>query len=188
MVSPIGPSPRSAAAAPVHRAAGPERRCWLDSALEELDEVARGIEVDGPTPGAEVVAAARKCLRSLSELFASPPGVNDDGTGGIGIEFAGEEGGRILFIIETPRSFACYQLVGGRSTSAQSTSWTQLLRAIGITGSRDLPERRGSAPPRPSAAEKNDLAPSCASSGTPPSGPGLLQSGIQRNQGPGDTG
>ena len=138
-------SPRFGLPGHVPHAAGPEQKSWLDSALEELDEIARGIEVDGPKPDAEVVAAARKSLRNLSELVASPPAVDDDGTGGIGIEFAGKERDRILFIIETPQSFAYYELIGGRSTRARSTNWKDLMTAIGVSGI----QRAGiSVPPR----------------------------------------
>ena len=104
---------------------------WLREALRELAEIGEGVEVEGPTPSAEVVAEARALLRHLAEWADGAPAVDDDADGGVSVEFYGRKGCRLLLIVESDGSAVYQELVAGRVTSQGFTSWRQLLKTRG---------------------------------------------------------
>ena len=109
----------------------PEERSWLPEALRELDEVAGGIDVDGPHPSGQAVAEARSLLRDLAGWVDDAPAVDDDADGGVGIEFYGPKGRRLLLIVASDGSAVYQELIAGRVVTEEFADWRQLLEAFG---------------------------------------------------------
>ncbi|MCY4628448.1 MAG: hypothetical protein OXE58_12910 [Acidobacteria bacterium] len=105
----------------------PAEGAWLAEALRELDEVAGGVDVDGPQPSREVVAEARSLLRHLAGWVDGAPAVDDDADGGVGIEFYGPEGRRLLLIVEADGSAIYQELIAGDVLTERFEDWRQLL-------------------------------------------------------------
>lgn len=111
--------------------ASPESAGWLGEALERLDEIAAGFEVDGPVPDQTVVSTSGDFLRDLAHRVATEPGIDDDGLGGVGVEFVGREGDRVLFIIEHDLSSSYHENIRDRTASNGYDDWPQMMRDIG---------------------------------------------------------
>ena len=109
----------------------PAEGAWLAEALRELDEVAGGVDVDGPQPSREVVAEARSLLRHLAGWVDGAPAVDDDADGGVGIEFYGPEGRRLLLIVEADGSAIYQELIAGDVLTERFEDWRQLLGTFG---------------------------------------------------------
>lgn len=109
----------------------PKSAEWLGEALADLDEVAAGIEVDGPIPDETVVSTSREFLRDLAQRVETDPGVDHDGCGGVGVEFVGRDRNRILFIIENDRSAFYLEYLGGEGASARYDDWRQMMSSLG---------------------------------------------------------
>lgn len=118
---------------------GPTERSWLPEALRELDEVADGVEVDGPQLSRMAVAEARSLLRNLGRWVDDAPAVDDDADGGLGTEFYGPKGRRLLLIVESDGSAIYQELIDGSVVSERFADWRQLLEAFG----RDAFQRVG---------------------------------------------
>ena len=103
---------------------------WLDDALRDLKEVAAGIEVEGPIPNHAVIVAAKDFLVSLSPRIATAPGVDHDGSGGVGVEFVGQNGDRILFIIENDGTASRHEYIEGKGKSMRYDTWPRMLQDI----------------------------------------------------------
>lgn len=103
---------------------------WLSDALRDLKEVAAGFEVEGPIPSRAVIVAARDFLVSLSSRIATDPGVDHDGSGGVGVEFVGRNGDRILFIIEDDVTASCHEYIEGKGRSRRYDSWSRMFQDI----------------------------------------------------------
>ena len=103
---------------------------WLGEALRDLEEVAAGIEVDGPIPDKAVITAARDFLMSLSPRIATDPGVDHDGSGGVGVEFVGRSGDRILFIIENDVTASYHEYIRREGKSRRYDTWLHMIRDI----------------------------------------------------------
>ena len=112
----------------------PAEGAWLAEALRELDEVADGVDVDGPQPSREVVAEARSLLRHLAGWVDGAPAVDDDADGGVGIEFYGPEGRRLLLIVEADGSAIYQELIAGDVLTERFEDWRQLLGTFGRAG------------------------------------------------------
>ena len=123
---------------------------WLREALRELAEIGEGVEVEGPTPSAEIVAEARALLRRLAEWADDAPAVDDDADGGVSVEFYGRKGCRLLLIVESDGSAVYQELVAGRVTTQGFASWRQLLETCGLAAFRrtGVPIRGEPKPPR----------------------------------------
>ena len=104
---------------------------WLGDALECLEEIAAGFEVDGPVPGETVVSTSRDFLRDLARRVATEPGIDDDGHGGVGVEFVGRDGDRVLFIIERDLSASCHEYIHEEATSRGYDDWPQIMGDVG---------------------------------------------------------
>ena len=87
--------------------------------------------MDGPQLSAEAVAEARSLLRHLAGWVDDAPAVDDDADGGVGIEFYGPEGRRLLLIVESDASAIYQELVAGKVVSERFADWRQLLEAFG---------------------------------------------------------
>lgn len=125
------PSPRGDRWSPRPSPSGPTERSWLPEALRELDEVANGIDMDGPQLSSEVVAEARSLLRHLAGWVDGAPAVDDDADGGVGIEFHGPEGRRLLLIVESDGSAIYQELIAGDVLTERFEDWRQLLGTFG---------------------------------------------------------
>ena len=104
---------------------------WLSEALECLDEIATGFEVDGPVPDDTVVSTSRDFLRDLACRVETEPGIADDGLGGVGVEFVGRDGDRVLFVIEHDLSASYHEYIHKEATSRRYDDWRQMLRGVG---------------------------------------------------------
>ena len=104
---------------------------WLGEALERLEEVATGFEVDGPVPGETVVSTSRDFLRDLALRVETEPGIDDDGLGGVSVEFVGRNGDRVLFIIEHDLSASYHEYIHEEGTSRGYDDWPQMMRGVG---------------------------------------------------------
>ena len=109
----------------------PKSAGWLGEALADLDEVAAGFEVDGPTPDETVVSTSGEFLRDLARRVATEPGVDHDGLGGVGVEFVGRDRDRVLFIIENDRTAWYHEYIGGEGASARYDDWREMMGGIG---------------------------------------------------------
>lgn len=103
---------------------------WLGEALRDLEEVAAGIEVDGPIPNRAVIVAARDFLVSLSPRIAADPGVDHDGSGGVGVEFVGQDGDRVLFIIKKDVTVFYHEYIEGKGKSRRYDTWSRMIQDI----------------------------------------------------------
>lgn len=87
---------------------------WRE-AFEDLDEVARGVEVDGPIPEAAAIEASREFLSRLASPRLRTPLVGEVSGRGVCIEFPGTgTGTRLSFVVENDGSIAYYELNSGR--------------------------------------------------------------------------
>lgn len=107
---------------------------WLPQALEELDEVRRGFEVDGPLPTETALREADALLRHLATRVASAPGVSDDPFEAVGIEFYGAGRNRILFVIERDGAATYLESIEDQSGRARFREWRSMVDAIGLRG------------------------------------------------------
>lgn len=110
---------------------GPGERSWLPEALRELDEVADDVDVEGPQLSGQAVAEACSLLRHLAEWVDDAPAVDDDADGGVGVEFYGPKGRRLLLIVESDGSAIYQELIDGSVVSERFADWRQLLEAFG---------------------------------------------------------
>lgn len=104
---------------------------WLGEALDRLDEIATGFEVDGPVPDQTVVLTSRDFLRDLAHRVATEPGIDDDGLGGVSVEFVGREGDRVLFVIERDLSSSYHENIRDRAASNGYDDWRQMMSGVG---------------------------------------------------------
>lgn len=125
------PSPRREGRSSSVPPSGSTERSWLPEALRELDEVAGGVDVDGPPPSGEVVAEARSLLRHLAGWVDGAPAVDDDAAGGVSIEFYGPKGCRLLLIVESDGSAIYQELIAGEVVTEKFADRRQLLEAFG---------------------------------------------------------
>lgn len=116
------------------RAAGTTMAPWLPQALEELDEVRRGFEVEGPLPTETAVREADALLRYLATRVASTPGVSDDPFEAVGIEFYGAGRNRVLFVIERDGAATYLESIEDKSGRARFREWRSMVDAIGLRG------------------------------------------------------
>lgn len=107
---------------------------WLPQALEELDEVRRGFEVNGPLPTETALREADALLRYLATRVASAPGVSDDPFEAVGIEFYGSGRNRILFVIERDGAATYLESIEDQSGRARFREWRSMVDAIGLRG------------------------------------------------------
>ena len=87
--------------------------------------------MDGPQLSSEVVAEARSLLRHLAGWVDGAPAVDDDADGGVGIEFHGPEGRRLLLIVESDGSAIYQELIAGDVLTERFEDWRQLLGTFG---------------------------------------------------------
>lgn len=127
----FGPSTRQDRWSPGPSPSGPTERSWLPEALRELDEVADGVDVDGPQLSRRAVAEARSLLGHLAEWVDDAPAVDDDADGGVGFEFYGPKGCRLLLIVESDGSAIYQELIAGKVVTERFADWQQLLEACG---------------------------------------------------------
>lgn len=104
---------------------------WLREALECLDEIATGFEVEGPVPGDTVVSTSRDFLRDLACRVETEPGIADDGLGGVGVEFVGRDGDRVLFVLEHDLSASYHECIRKEATSRRYDDWRQMMSGVG---------------------------------------------------------
>lgn len=109
-------------------------RGWLRDALTALDDIRRGIEVDGPIPTDEALTAAVALLRALAGTVDSVPGVVDDPARAVGVEFAGVGRNRVLFVVEKDGSASYNEFIAGRSAWGRFPRWQLMMEAIGWRG------------------------------------------------------
>lgn len=103
---------------------------WKE-AFEDLDEVARGVELDGPIPEAEAVEASRTLLSRLAAPRLRAPLVDEVSGRGVGIEFPGTATGtRLSFVVETDGSIAYYELISGRRSRSRFPEVSAALAAV----------------------------------------------------------
>ena len=92
---------------------------WKE-AFEDLDEVARGVELDGPIPEAAAIEASRALLSRLATPRLRAPLVDEVSGRGVGIEFPGTgTGTRLSFVVENDGSIAYYELISGRRSRSR---------------------------------------------------------------------
>ena len=115
----------------IRACASGESAGWLGEALESLDEIATGFEVDGPVPDETVVSTFRNFLRDLAARVETEPGIDHDGLGGVSVEFVGRDGDRVLFIIERDLSASYHEYIHKEATSRGYDDWPQMMRGIG---------------------------------------------------------
>lgn len=104
---------------------------WLGEALFRLEEIAAGFEVDGPTPDETVVSISGDFLRDLARRVATDPGIDDDGLGGVSVEFVGRDGDRVLFVIEQDRSASYHENIRDEGASRGYAGWRAMMSGIG---------------------------------------------------------
>lgn len=109
----------------------PKSAGWLGNALARLDEIAAGFEVDGPIPDETVVSISGDFLRDLARRVATDPGIDDDGLGGVSVEFVGRDRDRVLFVIEHDRSASYHENIGDEGASRGYDDWRGMMRGIG---------------------------------------------------------
>ena len=93
--------------------------------------MAAGVDVDGPQLSSEAVGEARSLLRHLAGWVDDAPAVDDDADGGVGIEFYGRKGRRLLLIVESDGSAIYQELIAGKVVTERFADWRQLLEAFG---------------------------------------------------------
>lgn len=104
---------------------------WLDEALREIEDIRSGVEVDGPPPTSEALRGAVELLSTLARSVGSVPGVVDDPSEAVGVEFAGIGRNRVLFVIEKDGSASYNEFIGGQSAWARFPGWRRMMDAIG---------------------------------------------------------
>lgn len=114
--------------------APPGERGWLRDALSALEEIRRGIEVDGPIPTDEALTAAAALLGALAGTVDSVPGVVDDPAEAVGVEFVGVGRNRVLFVVEKDGSASYNEFIAGRSAWGRFPKWELMMEAIGWRG------------------------------------------------------
>lgn len=103
---------------------------WKE-AFEDLDEVARGVELDGPIPEAAAVEASRRLLSRLAAPRLAAPLVGEVSGRGVGIEFPGTgTGTRLSFVVENDGSIAYYELISGRRSRGRFPEVSAALAAV----------------------------------------------------------
>lgn len=109
----------------------PKSAGWLGEALARLDDLAAGFEVDGPPPDETVVSTSREFLRDLARRVATDPGIDDDGLGGVSVEFVGRDLDRVLFVIEHDRSASYHENIRDEGAGEGYDDWRRMMSAIG---------------------------------------------------------
>lgn len=113
---------------------------WKE-AFDDLDEIARGVELDGPIPGKTTLDASRRLLSELASDGMRAPLVDELPGRGVAIEFPGEgERTRLTFVIQDDGSIAYYELIGGHRwrgrfpglSSLMSVVWPSSFRRAGL--------------------------------------------------------
>ena len=85
-----------------------------EEAFADLDELARGIDLDGPIPGKTTLEVSRRLLSQLAHKGMRVPLVDELPGCGVAIEFPGEgEHTRLTFVIKDDGSIAYYELIDG---------------------------------------------------------------------------
>ena len=107
---------------------------WLPEALDDLNEIRQGVEVDGPRPTPTAVREARDLLKRLAEVVLDAPGVVDDPAEAVGIDLYGVSGSRLLFVIEKDGQTSYYELMDGYSSRGRFPNWRRMMDAIGRRG------------------------------------------------------
>ena len=88
------------------------------------------MDVEGPPVSDKAVAEARSLLRHLAGWVDDAPAVDDDGDGGVGLEFYGPKGCRILLIVESDGSAIYQELIGEEVVTDTFADWRQLLESV----------------------------------------------------------
>lgn len=103
---------------------------WRE-AFEDLDEVARGVEVDGPIPEAAAIEASREFLSRLASPRLRTPLVGEVSGRGVCIEFPkiGTDT-RLSFVVENDGSIAYYELISGRRSRSRFPEVSAVLSVV----------------------------------------------------------
>ena len=134
-----------------------------EEAFGDLDEIARGVEVYGPTPGEKTLGASKSLLSRLAGHGLPAPLVDEVEGRGIAIEFRGAgERTRLSFVVGAGGSVAYYELSDGHPdcqrfpevAAAVSAVWPSCFRCAGLLPRPDRttdPE-----PPGPTVIREDD--------------------------------
>lgn len=103
---------------------------WKD-AFDDLDEVARGVDLDGPIPADEALSASRRLLTLLTSSRMQPPLVDEFPGHGVAIEFPGSgPRTRLTFVIQDDGSVAYYELIDGSRWRGRFPDISSLLAIV----------------------------------------------------------
>ena len=112
-----------------------ESRVAWDEAFSDLDEIARGIELDGPVPSKPSLGTAKRFLSVFAARGVGAPVVGEVTGRGVSIEFPGEfpgtgEGTRLTFVIENDGSITYHELIEGRRRRGRFPDLSSLLPVV----------------------------------------------------------
>lgn len=63
--------------------------------------------------------------------MATDPGIDDDGLGGVSVEFVGRDLDRVLFVIEHDRSASYHENIRDEGAGEGYDDWRRMMSAIG---------------------------------------------------------
>ena len=108
-----------------------ESRTAWDEAFSDLDEIARGVELDGPAPSKPSLETAKRFLSVFAAREVGAPVVGEVTGRGVSIEFPGTgERTRLTFVIEGDGSITYHELIEGRRRRGRFPDLSSLLPVV----------------------------------------------------------
>ncbi len=108
-----------------------ESRAAWDESFSDLDEIARGVELDGPVPSKPSLGTAKQFLSLFAARGLRAPVVGEVTGRGVSIEFPGTGARtRLTFVIEGDGSITYHELIEGRRWRGRFPDLSSLLPVV----------------------------------------------------------
>lgn len=108
-----------------------ESRVAWDESFSDLDEIARGVELDGPVPSKPSLGTAKRFLSVFAARGLRAPVVGEVTGRGVSIEFPGTGARtRLTFVIEGDGSITYYELIEGRRWRGRFPNLSSMLPVV----------------------------------------------------------